>query len=68
MKLYACEKQRLGRPDKHAALRERVRSLFEEGSRAWGYRVVWARLRREGTRVSEKVVRRRMREEGLEAE
>ena len=35
-------------PDKYAALRARVRELFEEGSRNWGYRTVWARLRREG--------------------
>ena len=41
-------------------------SANKEGSRNWGYRTMWARLRREGTRVSEKVVRRLMREEGLE--
>ena len=49
----------------YAALRGRVRGLFAEGDRNWGYRTIWARLRREGTRVSEKVVRRLMREEGL---
>lgn len=55
----------LCRPDKHAELRVRVCELFEEGNRNWGYRTIWARLRREGVRVSEKVVRRLMREEGL---
>ena len=34
---------------------------------AGGYRTVWARLRREGVRASEKRVARVMREEGLEA-
>ena len=35
-------------------------------ARRWlGYRTIWARLRRAGTVVSEKVVRRVMREEGL---
>ena len=35
------------------------------GGGAWGYRTVWARLRREGVIASEKRVRRVMREEGL---
>ena len=63
---YEYHRARLGRPDPLAALRARVRALFEEGGRAWGYRTIWARLRREGVRASEKVVRRIMREEGLE--
>ena len=63
---YEYWRARLSRPDKYAALRGRVRELFEEGGRNWGYRTIWARLRREGRRVSEKVVRRLMREEGLE--
>lgn len=63
---YEYWRARLSRPDKYAALRGRVRELFEEGGRNWGYRTIWARLRREGRRASEKVVRRLMREEGLE--
>lgn len=63
---YEYWRARLSRPDKYAALRGRVRELFGEGDGNWGYRTIWARLRREGTRVSEKVVRRLMREEGLE--
>lgn len=44
---YEYWRARLGRPDRHAALR--ARELFEEGSRNWGYRTIWARLRvREG--------------------
>ena len=63
---YEYHRARLGR-DKYADLRREVRSLSEEGRRAWGYRVIWARLRRRGIRVSEKVVRRIMREEGVGA-
>ena len=59
--------------DKHAALRERIRRVFEASGRAWGSQRVWAELRapHDGgapLRVSEKVVRRLMREEGLEVE
>lgn len=52
--------------DKYKELRVRIKELFDEGNATWGYRSIWARLRREGTRVSEKVVRRLMCEEGLE--
>lgn len=61
---YEYHRARLGR-DKYARLREEVREVFEEGGRVWGYRTVRARLGRRGVRVSEKVVRRIMREEGL---
>lgn len=61
---YEYWRPRLGL-DKYAGLRVRVAELFAEGRARWGYRVVWARLRAEGVRVSEKVVRRIMREEGL---
>ena len=61
---YEYHRARLG-ADKYAELRAEVRRLFEEGGRNWGYRTIWARLRRAGTMVSEKVVRRIMREEGL---
>ncbi len=62
---YEYHRCRLGR-DKHAQLRREVCSLFEEGRRTWGYRTIWAHLRRRGRVVSEKVVRRIMREEGLD--
>ena len=35
--------------DKYAVLRERVRLLFEEGGRVWGYRTIHAMLRRDPT-------------------
>ena len=61
---YCYHRRRAGL-DKYAALRPRVREAFEELGRLRGYQPIWARLRAEGTRVSEKVVRRIMREEGL---
>lgn len=63
---YAYHRARLGR-DRYAALRLEVRELFESMGGGRGYRPVHAELRRRGTRVSEKVVRRIMREEGLTA-
>ena len=61
---YEYHRARLGR-DRDADIRGPVRRLFAEGGGAWGYRTVWARLRREGVRASEKRVLRVMREEGL---
>lgn len=50
--------------DRDGSVRGPVREAFERCGRR-GYRAVWAQLRREGVRVSEKVVRRVMRELGL---
>lgn len=63
---YEYHRARLGR-DRYASLRAEVRDAFGAGRGAYGYRRVHAELRRRGRRVSEKVVRRIMREEGLVA-
>lgn len=66
---YYYQRGRRRAPDRLPGLRERVRALFAEGRGVWGYRTIWARLRLDPddpVRVSEKVVRRLMREEGLE--
>ena len=62
---YEYHRARLGR-DRRAWLRPLVREAFESCGRR-GYRPVHATLRAAGVRVSEKVVRRVMREEGLSA-
>lgn len=62
---YEYHRARLGR-DRRAWLRPFVREAFEACGRR-GYRPVHATLRAAGVRVSEKVVRRIMREEGLSA-
>ena len=63
---YEYQRARLG-VDRDAGLRPLVRSAFEAGRGAYGYRRVHAELRGRGTVVSEKRVRRVMREEGLVA-
>ena len=62
---YEYHRARLGR-DRDAATRPLVRDAFGAVRRR-GYRAVHAELARRGVRVSEKVVRRIMREEGLSA-
>ena len=62
---HCYHRARAGR-DRHAALRPLVREAFEACGRR-GYRPVWAEPGRRGTRVSERVVRRLMREESLVA-
>lgn len=63
---YEYHRARLG-VDRRAALRDEVREVFEALGGGRGYRPVHAELRRRGRRVSEKVVRRLMREQGLAA-
>ena len=51
--------------NKYSALREKVRHLFYSSNRCYGYRRIYQMLKKEGTIVSEKVIRTLMREEGL---
>ena len=53
------------KPDKYSELRAQIRDLFEKNKRRYGYRRIHSALRKAGTIISEKVVRRIMREEGL---
>ena len=65
---YYYERTALAAGDRYAALRGRIRSMFEAAGRIWGHRTICRRLRTEGADplvVSEKVVLRLMREEGL---
>lgn len=64
---YEYQRRALARPDKHAGLRVRVREIFEGANGSRGYRYVAHELRsgEDPIVVSEKVVRRVMREEGL---
>ena len=64
---YEYQRAALRRPDKHAGLRARVREVFEGANASRGYRYVTHALRSgdDPVVVSEKVVRRIMREEGL---
>ena len=64
---YEYQRAAIARPDKHAALRRRVREVFDGANGSRGYRYVTHMLRAGDDPIvaSEKVVRRLMREEGL---
>lgn len=62
---YLYQKNALLRPDRHAALRIRITEAFHGSDRRYGYRRVHAALKSEEVVVSEKVVCRIMKEEGL---
>jgi transposase InsO family protein/transposase-like protein len=62
---YCYQEHALHSPDKYAILRVRVKEIFAESNNCYGYRRIHAVLQREGVCVSEKVIRRIMREERL---
>lgn len=67
---YEYQRKALLRPDKYALARTRIQEIFDEHDARWGSERIWAELRREDgdTRplvVSEKIVRRIMRQEDL---
>ena len=51
--------------DRYSAMRETVRTVFEESKERYGYRRVHAVIKSGGKKISEKVVRRLMREQNL---
>ena len=51
--------------DKYFELRRKIREIFEENRNCYGYRRIHAILSRENIRVSEKIIRRLMKEENL---
>lgn len=62
---YYYERSAIAAGDRYAVLRARVAGLFEQGGRVWGYRTIHRMLRLDESDpivVSEKVVRRIMRE------
>lgn len=62
---YYYQLQSISAKDKHESLRARIAEIFDASKRRYGYRRVWMALKSEGTRVSEKVVCRLMKEAGL---
>ncbi len=52
--------------EKYAGLRLRIREIFQRDRNCYEYRRIYLSLKKEGTTVSEKTVRRIMREESLE--
>jgi putative transposase len=62
---YFYHRSRLRLPERYLELRRQLRAAFEENRSVYGYRRLHIVLRRDGAVVSEKVVRRVMREEHL---
>jgi len=62
---YSYQKKQLERSDKYLELRNKIISLFDENKGRYGYRRIHCLLKNSGIKVSEKVVRRIMREEHL---
>ena len=62
---YYYQEQSLQKEDKYTLLRVRFIELFTENKGRYGYRRIYALLKRENIIVSEKVIRRIMKEERL---
>jgi putative transposase len=62
---YFYHKVRLRMPEKYASLRQTITTVFEFNEKRYGYRRVHMQLRRDGLLISEKIVRRIMRQEKL---
>lgn len=62
---YCYQAKAMRTPDRYADLRAQIKTIFEENYRAYGYCRIYAELRKEGTVVSEKVIRRIMAQENL---
>lgn len=63
---YYYRMKALAKEDKYEPLRNEVTRLFFENKARYGYRRIHAELKKIGIKVSEKVVRRVMKDEGLE--
>lgn len=62
---YCYQAKAMRRPDKYSDLRIKVKEIFSDVNGCYGYRRIHASIKRSGTTVSEKVVRRLMKEEKL---
>lgn len=62
---YYYQKSAINATDKYLKLRERISKHFHDNRDVYGYRRIYTLLVNDGTVVSEKVIRRIMKEEGL---
>ncbi len=62
---YFYQHNIMSRPDKYADIRNEITSIFDDSGNSYGYRRVHALLKRKAITLSEKVVRRIMKEESL---
>lgn len=64
---YYYQEKRIHAEDPYADLRAKICDIFHSSNECYGYRRIYTVLRQKGIVLSEKVVRRIMGEEGLEA-
>lgn len=62
---YFYQEVAMSAPDKYAEVRGKIKQAFDESSNRYGYRRIHAVLKNESVTISEKVVRRLMKKEGL---
>lgn len=62
---YCYQARAMCRPDKYSDLRVQINEIFSDVNGCYGYRRIHAHIKRSETTVSEKVVRRLMKEEDL---
>lgn len=62
---YYYQEKVLQKEDKYLSLREHVKLLFLDNKKRYGYRRIYGVLKNEGITISEKIIRRIMKEEGL---
>jgi transposase-like protein len=62
---YYYQRKAMCRADKYWSVRDHIKEVFEDNHGRYGYRRIHAFLAKEGKRLSEKVVRRLMKYDGL---
>lgn len=62
---YFYQKTQLIKDDKYSNLREIIKKIFNKNYKCYGYRRIYDELKNQGTIVSEKIIRRIMKEEEL---
>ena len=62
---YYYQRTVMDKPDKYLSCRAQISSIFHENRGVYGYRRIYLALKREGVILSEKVIRRIMKEEKL---
>jgi len=63
---YYYKQKRAKKQDKYCHVKEKIKDIFESNHRYYGYRRIYATLKKEGLRLSEKVIRRLMKQVGVQ--
>ena len=63
---YYYQQKRAKKQDKYCHVKEKIKNIFESNHRCYGYRRIYATLKKEGLRLSEKVIRRLMKQVGVQ--